>query len=398
MSKRTKVKKQKKIGIAVKLILVVIIAIVILMILGVSYMLSKFSKVETVDIKSDELMINAEVEEANFGEGYFNVVLFGLDSREGTVEQGGMSDTIIIASLNNETKEVKMVSVYRDTYLNLTNGSYGKCNGAYNLGGPTQAVNMLNTNLDLNLEKYVTVDFTIVTDIIDILGGIELEIDEYEIEFINDYIGETARVAGKERTYIGEAGVQLLNGVQATTYARIRKTKGGDFKRTDRQRYVIEQMVEKIKHTDLGTINEVIDAVLPRVSTNFTPTEIAYYAAAYLDINLGPSTGFPQMFSDAMLPSSGSTVIPATLKSNVITLHEFLFPEIEYAPSSQVNSNSNTIISHTQQYTGGVGNSNMSYDTHSKYSITNELLGREIAETANGSSDKIFNNPELVFN
>lgn len=371
-----KVKKRRRQLLIVKLLAVAVVIILIALVGLYTFVMSLFSKVETTVIDADELMINTEVEESiDFGEGYFNIAIFGSDSRDGEVEAGSLSDTIIIASLNNETKEVKLVSVYRDTYLNLSDDTYNKCNAAYSLGGPVQAINMLNTNLDLNIEKYITVDFTIVTDIVDLLGGVEIEIDESEIDYINEYIPETASVAGKEAILIEEAGLQVLDGVQATTYARIRSTAGGDFKRTDRQRYLIEQMLVKLKQCNLSTINEIIDTVLPRISTNFTATEIAYYAAAYLDIELVETMGFPEMVTTGTIPSLGDCVIPVTLLSNVESLHEFLFPDLEYEASAQVISNSYEIQYRAEQYGVGVSNSNESYSiTYSETSITNSLI------------------------
>lgn len=393
MTKNKNKKIWKILGIAFAVIIVIVVALW-------GFIVNLFSKLDTTIIEPEELMINVEVQESiDLGEGYFNFVIFGSDSREGELEEGSLSDTIIIVSLNNETKEVKLVSVYRDTYLNLTDGTYNKCNAAYSLGGPTQAINTLNTNLDLNIEKYVTVDFTILVKIVDLLGGVELEIDESEIDAINDYIPETASVAGEEAVLIEESGLQLLDGVQATTYARIRSTEGGDFKRTDRQRYLIEQLVKKIKTCDLTTINEIINTVLPEISTNFTITEIFYYATAYLDFELTESMGFPEVVSTGVITGIGDTVIPVTLQSNVESLQAFLFPDIEYEASDQVISNSYAISEISNIYGSGVGNTNEAYSsTYSETSITNELLGIEIDDSDDEIElDGIFNNPVLEF-
>lgn len=126
------------------------------------YVAAKWSKIDTREIGADDLIINQEVKqnaELDLGEGYTNIALFGVDSRDGNLGEGNRTDCIIVASLNNETKEVRMVSVYRDTLLDLSDGSYQKCNAAYSYGGPVQAINMLNMNLDLDIQDYVTVDF-----------------------------------------------------------------------------------------------------------------------------------------------------------------------------------------------------------------------------------------------
>lgn len=358
------------------------------------FLYDKMSKLETTVIDKNDLEINSEVVGADFGVGYLNVALFGVDSREGELESGTLSDTIMVASLNNQTKELRLVSVYRDTMLNVGGNSYNKANAAYSFGGPTQAINMLNRNLDLNIEKYVSVDFSIMVNIVDAMGGIEIEIEDVEIPHINKYVVETARVSGVKANAITEAGVQLLDGAQAITYARIRSTAGGDFRRTDRQRYVIEKMVDKLKTCNLSTINSIIDLALPRVSTNFTAGEIAYYASAYLDFKLGSTTGFPEKYSSGTIPGLGSTVVPQTLASSVKEVHNFLFETENYTPSSTVNTLSNEISYRASEYVGGVGNSNTGYSTNSETNISN--LGSDYL-AGEGEGPKKFDNPEVTF-
>ncbi len=394
-------RKKKRFRVLKVILITIVLLLLSSLVVGGVYAASLLDKVETTEIKKEDLLINEQVSDLEFTSGYMNVAIFGVDSREGQLEQNTLSDTIIIASLNYETKEVKLVSVYRDTMLNLTNGAYEKANAAYMYGGPTQAINMLNANLDLNIDKYISVDFSILVDLIDAIGGIELEIAESEVDAINDYILETAQVAGKEPVYIEHAGLQHVNGVQATTYSRIRMTAGGDFKRTDRQRYVIEQLFSKVLECNLSTINELMNLALPRISTNFTEAEMAMYAALYLDFSLGETTGFPEMVQDANIPGLGSIVVPATLTSNVETLHEFLFGTVDYEPSSSVQSYSSKISSLTRSYTGGIGNSNQMYDTFSQNNVSNkdedEVTGEEGVETTQDPSIQ-YKNPEITFN
>ena len=313
---------------------------------GAAYVCAKWNKINTQDIQADDLVINQEVmQNLDLGEGYTNVALFGVDSRDGNLGEGNRTDCIIVASLNNKTKEIKMVSVYRDTLLDLSDGTYQKCNAAYSYGGPVMAINMLNMNLDLDIEDYVTVDFGAIADAIDLLGGIEIDIQEEEIAPLNKYINETARSAGKEPHQVEESGLQLLDGSQATTYARIRSTAGGDFTRTERQRLVIEKMFEKALEADLGTINAIIDEVFPQVSTSFTLQEILTYASAYSEYTLGDNMGFPADNTTDTLSGLGSIVIPQDLVSNVTKLHEFLFGTKDYTPSSTVQTVNANIIS-----------------------------------------------------
>ena len=312
---------------------------------AVAYVSAKWSKIDTQDIKAEDIVINEEVKmnkEVDLGDGYTNVALFGVDSRDGNLGEGNRTDCIIVASLNNETKEIKMVSVYRDTLLDLSEGTYQKCNAAYSYGGPVLAINMLNMNLDLDIQDYVTVDFGAIADAIDLLGGVDIEVTEEELPYINQYIPETANSAGKSANYLSSAGLQTLDGTQATTYARIRSTAGGDFTRTERQRLVIEKMFEKAKSADLGTLNAIIDKVFPQVSTSFTLQEILTYATAYSEYKLVGNMGFPQDNYTDLLSGLGSVVVPDDLVSNVTKLHEFLFGTTGYTPSSTVQTvNSN---------------------------------------------------------
>ena len=226
---------------------------------------------------------------------------------------------------------------------------------------------MLNLNLDLDIQKYVTVDFGAIADAIDLLGGVEIEIKEEEIQYLNKFVQETADSAGKEAHRVETAGLQLLDGVQATTYARIRSTAGGDFTRTERQRLVIEKIVEKAKNADLMTLNTIIDKVFPQVATNFTLSDILYYAQAYTEYQLSGNMGFPQDKSTDTISGLGSIVIPEDLTSNVSALHQFLYGVNDYSPSSKVNSISEKIAARVG--TGGnaqdSGNSSEKSDSSS---------------------------------
>ena len=329
------------------------------------YVAAQWSRIDRPEVRADDLVINQEVMEKNanidLGEGYTNIALFGVDSRDGNLGEGNRTDMIIVASLNNETKEIRLVSVYRDTLLNLSEGTYQKCNAAYSYGGPTMAINMLNMNLDLDIEDYVTVDFGAISDMIDQLGGVEITIEEEELEAFNKYVTETARVAGKEAHKIDEPGNYLMDGSQATTYARIRSTAGGDFTRTERQRIVIEKAVEKIQKADLLTINNIISEVFPQISTSFTLQEILYYAQAYSQYKLLENTGFPFDQTTDTISGLGSIVIPQNLTDNVSQLHEFLFGDTDYTPSDTVSTISSTILA-TVDYSGSYDYSYSDYD------------------------------------
>ena len=253
--------------------------------------------------------------------------------------KGTRSDTIMIASLNQETGEVKISSVYRDTILQQSDGTYNKANAAYSFGGVEEAVALLNKNLDLNIEHYVAVNFNAMIDVIDTLGGLDIELTEEEVKYTNMYCDETAVVTGRpfEEDLVG-AGVHHLDGVQATSFCRIRYTKGDDFKRTERQRFVIEKIVEKLQAANLATINKIADDVFAEVGTNFTLPEILSYAKDFKKYKLGETTGFPFNKSTGTLSGIGSSVLPTDLAGDVQQLHQFFFGDDGYTPSDVVLS------------------------------------------------------------
>lgn len=338
IARRRKKEKRKK-----KMILILVLEVFLILILGVGvYGLGKLGKIQDQGVDADDVSMNEDISEdtEKLLKGYTNIALFGIDTRKiGELGAGNRSDTIIIASINNETKEVKLVSVYRDTYLNRADDTYGKCNAAYAAGGPKQAMEMLNTNLDLNIQYYVSVDFVALIKTIDALGGIELDIQEDEWELVNSYMYETTEVSedylDHYSPFLEGPGLQTLDGLQATSYCRIRYTAGSDFKRTERQRTVISKIVEKAKGAGLGTINKIVDEVFPLVATNIPKTTMIGMAASMMSYELGESGGFPTYIENVKI-NKQAIVAPADLELNVKELHKFLFGEEDYFPSPTV--------------------------------------------------------------
>lgn len=298
--------------------------------------------------------------------GYTNIALFGLDSRGKNLGKGNRTDTIMIASINNETKKVKLISVYRDTMLKQNGEHYDKANAAYSVGGPEMAVNMLNENLDLDIQDYVSVNFLALADVIDMVDGITVKMTDEEVVHMNNYCVETSKVTGKKYKKIepAVAGTYKLNGVQAVSYARIRYTAGGDYKRTERQRLVLEKTANKLKKQNLATINKIIDKVMPEVSTSFSTKEILALASGAFDFELGETSGFPFDLEtpDSVPGYSGSYVIPKGLEENVIKLHEFLFPDEDYTPTETVTNISDTLINMTNVYPSTTGSGTSQYE------------------------------------
>lgn len=286
--------------------------------------------------------------------GYKLVALFGVDSREGELKQNTRTDTIMIACLNEETKEYKLLSVYRDTYLNLSNDSYNKCNAAYAKGGGNQALNMLNMNLDLNIDKFITVGFKGVVETVDSLGGVPIDIKEEEMQYLNSYQSCICDDLNRQSEYkpITTPGLQTLTGLQACGYCRIRYTAGSDFKRTERQRTVLYEMLEQSKKMNITQVNDVVNSSFSNICTNMSMKELLDFAADYASYTKAADDGFPfeQNRGVATIGKTGSCVIPLDLTSNVVQAHEFLFGETDYEPSDTVVKCSEKIKEDTTPY------------------------------------------------
>ncbi len=311
------------------------------------YVVRQLDRFQRPTVDPEKVKINESIAEETVQtmSGYTNVALFGLDTR--IAGQLGKGDTMIIASINNDTKEVRLVSVYRDTYLDLTNGKFNKCNGAYSAGGPEQAIGMLNKNLDLDIQYYMSVDFAALTETIDLLGGIYIDVDESEIGHLNNYTVETSKVTGVETQKLTQAGLQLLDGVQATSYCRIRYTAGDDFKRTERQREVIMEIVNTAKKANITQINEIINAVFSKIATNYTNEQLLQMAPEMIGYDIVDTQGFPFDKVAGSVKSKGSCVIPVNLAENVKQLHEYLFDNYDYTPSETVQEISDQITKDT---------------------------------------------------
>lgn len=338
-----------------KLILFIIEIAILAVVLVALYFYQKLNLLDTsYQVDESQIQVN-DVEEDTLAtfEGYTTIAVFGLDNRTQGAYSSGNSDVIIILNINNDTKEMSMVSVYRDTYLNVAavdeDDKFRKCNSAYAYGGVEQAITMLNRNLDLDIDNYLCVDFGAVAEAINILGGVEIDIEsEEELYWLNAYMDDTNRNLGTDEDYVSGTGTQTLTGVQAVAYSRIRYTSGNDYKRAERQRRVISQMFEKAKSANLSQINELIDTVFPDIQTDLSKKDILTMATAFLNYDLSSSGGFPYYKTTMTISSTtGDVVVPLDLESNVIALHEQLFGTENYTPSSTVQEYSDYIIDMT---------------------------------------------------
>lgn len=301
--------------------------------------------VSTQDIKkllSDEVK---KSQETGAMAGYTNIALFGLDSTQQSLDSGNnRTDVMIIASINNKTGDTKLVSLYRDTYLDVGDGNYQKANAAYAFGGPEQAIKMINKNLDLNITDYVTVGFEGVTDLVDEVGGVEIDVQSDEIEHLNNYQSTMATELGKEYVPVTAPGVQTLNGLQATAYCRIRYTDGGDFKRTERQKEVLSKAFEKLKKSGPVTMIKAANSLSSEVRTSLNPAEIASLALKAMRFNISETNGFPNdQYRAVGYIGDQSCVIPVHLTDNVVWLHQYLFNDSSYQVSSTVQEISDQV-------------------------------------------------------
>jgi LCP family protein required for cell wall assembly len=317
------------------------------------------------DFDNDKLMTNEL--KYNYSEEYTNFVMYGVDSRNGEVDSSN-SDSILIVSIHNTTGEVKMVSVYRDTLLGIYDSDgnlskYFKVNSAYAAGGPEAAINTLNKNLDLDITDYVTVNFAGVAEIIDSLGGIKVNLTDDEVAQLNHHLKSTISSTGQYASPVKSSGKNIkLNGIQATTYCRIRKATfydpdtgeaiSNDFGRAARQRLVIMKLVESAKKAGISELQDMVQTILNDdkeeriISTSFSFDEIINLIPVIFNFQLSGSQGFPSELTTGTI-SGASYVIPKGLSANVSELHEFLYGEENYQPTENVLSISNYVTGYT---------------------------------------------------
>lgn len=359
-----------------KKIVLFIVEIFLLLILVASlWFVNKAKRIELVKIDDKDIGINKEVQQkieegTSSMKGYRNIALFGVDSRSKQLEKSTRTDTIMIASINLDTNEVKLISVYRDTWLNLSTDSYSKANAAYAKGGPQQALSMLNMNLDMDITDFVTVGFDGLIDVIDAVGGVEIDVKEAEIKDLNNYqISMSGRKTGTvnangdenyeatigvDYTPVTRSGMQTLNGLQATAYARIRYVGNGDFERTARQRTVLTQVAKKAITLNPDTLNKITEAVFDEIATSLELSEILSLLSGIAKYEVGETAGFPfEGYVQTGRVGKASVVIPVDLTKNVSLLHEFLFDEQGYEPSETVKKCSQKISADTKvSYSG----------------------------------------------
>ena len=321
--------------------LVVIIASIIQL-----HIKKAWSNINIKELSAEELMISSSANSDM--SGYTNIAFFGLDARNDSLGVGSSSDSMMIISINNSTKEVKLVSLYRDTLLRIPGQSVNaKANSAFAYGGPVLGIQTLNQNLDLNISEYITVNWESFTRAVDILGGVTVNVDKDELDKMNEYITEQIAANGLVSNGVRETGDVTLNGVQATAYARVRSTDQGDITRTVRQREVLNAMIVKLKKADAATINKLIEGTFPYMETSITEEDFTTLLQGFKDYKLVSTVGFPFEYSYYEDEKKGSCLAPKNLIQNVTALHNYLFGTAAYEPSEAVKENDSKLTKET---------------------------------------------------
>ena len=330
-----------------KVISIIVLVIIVLALFVVGYAYSKLAMIDRVDTVSKEDLSCVDVD------GYVNILLLGVDSRDMDNINGAGADAIMVLSLEEETGNVKLMSLYRDTYMKFgDSGSYGKITDANRIGGPELMMQTLNQTLDLNIHQFVVVNFKIVADLVNAVDGITVNVEDYEIQQLNKYTAQTAANIGqKEYKLVEQPGKQKLEGVQAVSYGRIRKGVGDDFKRTERMRVVISKVFSKLQKATPKELNKLLNKMLPQVQTNIKTKDMLILASQLPNYKISGSEGWPYDVTTGYIGGI-SYVFANDLLSNTIALHDKMFGQKDYIPSpvvNEINNEINASIAGTEQ-------------------------------------------------
>lgn len=339
-------KKKKRIWPKVLVVLLVLIGVCAA---GAYYFIdTQLSKFDYVETDYEEFGIDEGVAEKL--DGYRNIAILGTDERQGESEDTARTDAIIIATVNESTGDITLTSIMRDSYL-LMDDRYGesildKATHAHAFGGPVNTCKMLNQSLDLNISEFLVMDWVSVADTVDALGGITIDVQENELADLNKWGPETAANTGREWTEITSTGEQRLDGVQAATYCRIRKTSGGDPGRTERMKKVVMAVLAEAK-SHPTKITSVTDSVLPEIRTNMNTSAFTSLIPKLLDFNISKSVGYPFNYWGGIMDDGIWYAVPTTLEENNARLHEEVFGDTDYQMSNKAAEINQKIINET---------------------------------------------------
>ena len=256
-----------------------------------------------------------------------NIALFGTDNRK--ANSNSRSDSVIIATINLKSKKIKLTSIMRDTFVDIPGRGFDKLTHAHAYGGPELAISTLNRNFDLNITDYASVDFFSVAKIIDALGGFEVTLKGGEAAAMNKAINEINRIEklpiGTDYVYNSDEP-QVLNGRQAVSYARIRKTGNGDYERTERQRRVLSYCINKLQDLSLPASLNLISELVSSVNTSLLPSEIINLATQVLKLGKFEveQLRLPVDGTFTTTRHNNMWVIKPDFEANTRTLHDFI--------------------------------------------------------------------------
>lgn len=305
-----------------KIALIVIGIVVLLLLSGFSYLYYLLNKPNKIEIDESKLSINTSLDQ-NTNSEVTNIALFGIDAPEGV---RGRSDAIMILSIDETNKKLKLSSIMRDSYVNIEGYGKDKITHAYAFGGAELAMNTLNQNFDLNISRFITVNFTTLPKIINDLDGVQINITSGDLKYINSYIDNLNKINKTSSPHISSTGLQTLDGTQATAYARIRYD-GGDQARTSRHRNVLEAVFNKLLSTSASKYPKVLEELLPLVDTNISPTEFMSFGTDVLSMK-------PKKINEKMFPCDthrkgemikGVSYQTFNIKEETKEIHEFIY-------------------------------------------------------------------------
>lgn len=333
-----------------KKVLVGLLAILLVVLIGIGgYIYKIIDAVSAAEEIADE--DNWEGDPDDFGipeesptekqTGAINILLLGSDKRN--ENENGRSDTIMIATLDKENGQLKLTSIMRDLYVSIPDRQDNRINAAYSFGGPRLAMRTINQNFNLNLTRYVTVDFFGLEEIINALGGVEIDVKEKEIKYINSVISQLNDLDKKKRTspQITRSGLQLLDGKQAVAYSRIRKVGNGDSERTERQRRVMVQMFDTIKSINPMKLPNLATSIIPYIDTNIPASEMISLGTSVLGIKDKQIYEYRVPAKDSYTEQTirGMAVYVPDLRENTELLHDFLYKKVTENPNETESPN-----------------------------------------------------------
>ena len=285
--------------------------------------------------------------------GYRNIAVLGVDARAGEGYDGSRTDAIIVLSIKKSTGDIKMISVMRDSYIKIADADgnlmLDKVTHAHHYGGGVDTCAALNRSLDMNISEFMIFNWKAVSDAVDALGGIDVNVKKNEIRDLNHWGPETAENVGGTYKKITSTGEQTIDGVQATTYCRIRKTSGGDTGRTRRYKKVMSAVMKKAMTSPLKLYKLGKD-VLPEIRTNMSQGQLLTAMLRAPGYEIKKNIGWPEDYYGGIIFNGLWNAVPTTLESNVKWLHRKAFEQSNYKPSKTCLDISQEIINTTGLY------------------------------------------------